>query len=349
MTILEGNLEEEVEEKNSKVIKMVPSFLSLLFFVSLWERFSYYGMRALLVLYLTSHLGFADAKAYAVYSVFAAIGYAVPVLSGILADKFFGFRSLVIIGSMVITLGHISMFLSSFDSEFIFLGLALIAVGTGLFKGNATSLLGACYKQNDPERSRGFTLFYVGVNIGAFSASILCGYVAAMYGWEYGFSLAGFGMVLGLFAFIRYQFIFGNVGLPSIKVSKSLYLFVVFASLVLSLLVSQMIKYSEYSGSFLQYFAALFLVIFAIIIIKQKKEDKIRLIALSVFLLFTMLFFALEMQLGSLINLFAARNVQGSIFGFEIPASVSQSINPFSIKGHGRGSNAGFLPSLRFF
>ena len=331
MTILEGNLEEEVEKEDSKVKKIIPSFLSLLFFVSLWERFSYYGMRALLVLYLTSHLGFVDTKAYAIYSVFAAIGYAVPVLSGILADKFLGFRSLVIIGSIVITIGHVSMFLSSFDSEFIFLGLALIAVGTGLFKGNATSLLGACYKNNDPERSRGFTLFYVGVNLGAFSASILCGYIAAIYGWEYGFSLAGFGMVLGLVAFIRYQFVLGNVGLAPMKISKSIYIFVFISSLLLSVLVSQMIKYSEYSGNFLQYFAAFIFAVFSVIVMRQKKEDRIRLIALSVFLLFTMLFFALEMQLGSLINLFSSRNVDGNIFGFKIPAAVSQSINPFSI------------------
>jgi POT family proton-dependent oligopeptide transporter len=147
--------------EQSKKITKLPNFLKLLFFVEMWERFSYYGMRGLLVIFLTSQLGFKDERAYAIYSVFAAIGYAGPVLAGLLADKLVGFRNMILSGGILITLGHATMSLIELKSDLIYVGLALIAVGTGMFKGNITNLLGACYASHDPERSRGLTLFYV--------------------------------------------------------------------------------------------------------------------------------------------------------------------------------------------
>lgn len=123
---------------------------------------SYYGMRALLVLFLTSQLNLVDEDAYAIYSLFAAIGYSLDVLRGFLADKLLGFRKMVLVGGSVITLGHLFMGFMSFKPTLIYNGLALIAVGTGMFKGNVANLLGACYKEDDEDRNKGFTLFHVG-------------------------------------------------------------------------------------------------------------------------------------------------------------------------------------------
>lgn len=316
--------------------KKMPNFLKLLFFVEMWERFSYYGMRALLVLFLTSQLNLADEESYAIYSLFAAIGYSLPVLGGFLADKFLGFRNMVLIGGIIITFGHLFMGFMSFEPTLIYGGLALIAVGTGMFKGNITNLLGACYKENDPDRNKGFTLFHVGVNLGSFLASLSCGYVAHAYGWEYGFSLAGIGMAMGLALFARLQHILGDAGLPNPKSPKKFAGFnisyLVFAgAIIFSVMVSKMLLSAEYFANLLAYSGAIMVAIFVYIITKSSDKEKRGLFTLLILLAFFMLFLCLEMQLGSLINLFAARNINNQIWGFTIPTAFSQGINPLSI------------------
>lgn len=310
-----------------------PQFLKILFFIEMWERFSYYGMRALLVLFLTSHLGFEDTKAYAIYSLFAAIGYAGPVLGGFLADKLMGFRNMVMLGGIIIILGHLSMTLVQFEPELIYFGLALIAVGTGMFKGNVTNLLGSCYKDDDPERSRGFTFFYVSINLGSFIASISCSYVAHLYGWHYGFGLAGIGMIIGLITFIKLQDLLGDNGLsprPELM-TKLVFNGIIIGSFLLAMIVSKMLISSEFFANVLAFSGAVIFTIFAYIIFKSSKQQRRKLIALSILIVFFMCFFALEMQLGSMMNLFAKRNVINEVLGVTIPASISQAINPLSI------------------
>lgn len=328
-------MEEVIKQNDSR---NVPQFLKLLFFVEMWERFSYYGMRALLVLFLTAHLGFEDKKAYAIYSLFAAIGYAGPVFGGFLADKLMGFRNMVLLGGITITLGHASLVMISFDSDLIYIGLALIAVGTGLFKGNITNLLGECYHDNAEGRSKGFSLFYVGVNLGGFFSSISCSYVAHLYGWHYGFALAGLGMALGLISFIKFQSILGDNGLSPRKdlmnkkiLGFSPQIIMLVGILSFSFVVSKMLMDSEFFANLLSIVGVIILVVYCYIIMKSLPEQKRGLIALSILILFLMFFYALEMQLGSLINLFTQRNVVGEIFGFTVPASASQALNPCSI------------------
>lgn len=313
-----------------------PPFLTLLFFVDMWERFSYYGMRALLVLFLTSELGFSDAKAYGIYSLFAALSYMGPVLGGILADKLIGFRNMVLLGGIVLTAGHALMFLEDIDTMFLYLGLGTIAVGVGFFKGNIANLLGDCYEINDPERDRGFTMLYVSVNLGSALASLLCALVAKIYGWNYGFGLAGIGMALGLVTYVRYQHILGDVGLPSPDKQKAIWGFKPFKAVLLlagflSVVAAYMLYYSEL---FSQIITVIGLLVFSYtgrIIYQMQGMQRMRLIVLCLFLFFTMAFYALEMQLGSLINLFTQRNVNKMLFGFEVPAAFSQAINPLSI------------------
>ncbi|WP_375332247.1 peptide MFS transporter [Candidatus Tisiphia endosymbiont of Temnostethus pusillus] len=316
----------------------VPKFLIILFFVEMWERFSYYGMRSLLVLFLTSRLGYEDAKAYAIYSLFAAVGYAGPVLGGFLADKLTGFRSMVLLGGIIITIGHLSLTLVELESELIYIGLALIAVGTGMFKGNITNLLGSCYKEDDPERSRGFTLFYVGVNLGSFMASISCSYIAYLYGWHYGFGIAGGGMILGLTIFIKFQHLLGDNGIsprPKLMNKKilglNIFTILMIASLLFALVVARMLISSEFFANILALCGILILGIFIYIIVKSSPLQRKRLTVLLILITFFMCFFALEMQLGSLVNLFTQRNVVNEILGLTIPPAAFQAINPFSI------------------
>lgn len=317
--------------------KSMPALL-LLLFVECWERFSYYGMRALLVLYLTSSLGFSDPKAYAIYALFAAIGYAIPPLAGILADKYIGFQKMIIIGAIIMCLGHLFMSLTVFNSPFIYLGLALIAVGTGFFKGNVTNLLGSLY-ENEPidsaAKDKGFTLFYIAINIGMGLSAISCGYFANNFGWHYGFGLAGVGMFFGLIIFIKFKHLLGHHGLnpnaPSkISINHPL-LKSIFYAIILAIFTILAIYYSETFSVYFGYFGIIILAILGKAIYNCNPLERGRILLLMTLTIFLVCFYALEMQLGSLINLFTERNVNRVVLGYEIPSAVLQGINPFTI------------------
>lgn len=320
----------------------MPRFLALLFFVEMWERFSYYGMRALLILFLTTQLGFADPKAYAIYSLFAAICYAMPAIGGFLADRFFGFRAMVKIGGYIMVIGHAIMALVDLNSNAVFYGLGLISVATGLFKGNITNLLGACYIKEDPERERGFTWFYVAINMGSLMATLSCGYISQAYGWHYGFALAGIGMFVGQIIFLKYEDLLGQNGLspnPSfmarkiIFLSPNIWLFLV--ATILSCFFAILMMDSSLYINIVKFFGfiiiAIYLALIAMYLQRAEYRHARNLTALGIMLVFFTFFFAIEMQIGSLINLFTQRNVVKSIFGIIVPDTFSQSINPFSI------------------
>ncbi|MEJ7616355.1 MAG: peptide MFS transporter [Pyrinomonadaceae bacterium] len=178
-----------------------PRGLSTLFLTEMWERFSFYGMRAILLLYMTKPLaegGLAFNQKYAglIYSTYASSVYWTPLIGGWLADRFFGTRRAVFIGGVVIACGHFSM---AFDTRPNFYGgLALIALGTGLLKPNISAMVGQMYAPGDARRDAGFSIFYMGINLGAFIAPLVCGYLGQRVDWHYGFAAAGFGMVIGL-------------------------------------------------------------------------------------------------------------------------------------------------------
>jgi POT family proton-dependent oligopeptide transporter len=194
-----------------------PSGLFVLFFTEMWERFSFYGMRILLVLFLTAPLisdnpgmEWSASKAGALYSTYAMLLYITPIFGGIIADKFLGYRWAVLIGSIIMTAGHFVMF---FDSEImLYSGLALLVIGTGFFKPNMTSILSEMYKDVPQKKDGAYTIFYMGVNAGAFFGMMLCGYLANNVGWHYGFGLAGIFMLLGTLQFWLAKPLFGSIG-----------------------------------------------------------------------------------------------------------------------------------------
>ncbi|MCS6900079.1 MAG: peptide MFS transporter, partial [Myxococcales bacterium] len=187
-----------------------PQGLYVLFGAEAWERFSYYGMRALLVLYMTKHLKFDRSEALGIYAMYTGLVYLTPIAGGALADAILGRRKAVLIGGLLMALGHLAM---AFES-LLFYALGLLIVGNGFFKPNISTIVGGLYEENDPRRDGGFTIFYMGINLGAFFSPIVCGFLGEKIGWHYGFSAAAVGMLAGLGVLILWQKLLGNVGLP---------------------------------------------------------------------------------------------------------------------------------------
>ena len=213
-------------ELNQKTIFDHPTGLFVLFFTEMWERFSYYGMRAILVLFLTSSImnegwGWEREDALILYGWYTGLVYFTPLIGGILADKFLGYRNATVMGAFIMALGHGSMALEYFADTFFFLGIALLIIGNGLFKPNISSIVGQLYKDDDIRKDGAYTIFYMGINAGAFLGILLCGYLGEKVGWHWGFGLAGIFMFFGMLQFYFAQSIFGSIGLkPEKKVDK---------------------------------------------------------------------------------------------------------------------------------
>jgi POT family proton-dependent oligopeptide transporter len=199
--------------------------LFVLFFTEMWERFSYYGMRALLVLFLTASFfndgwGWGRAEALSLYGWYTGLVYITPIIGGFLADKLFGYRRAVVLGALVMTIGHASMAFETATSFYI--GLICLILGNGLFKPNISSIVGQLYDDEVEKRDAAYTIFYMGINAGAFLGILLCGYIGEKVGWSYGFGLAGIFMLLGMIQFYFAQDIFGELGKkPQSKIQKA--------------------------------------------------------------------------------------------------------------------------------
>ncbi len=197
----------------------------MLFFTEMWERFSYYGMRGILVLFLMSSIGiggwdWTSSQALALYGTYTAMVYLTPILGGYLADNHIGYRKAVIWGALIMTLGHASMAIE-FAHMFLYIGIGLLIIGNGLFKPNMTSIISHMYKDTPEKKDGAYTIFYMGVNAGAFLGILLCGYIGEKVSWSYGFGLAGIFMLLGAVQFYLAQGIFGDIGLaPDPKEDK---------------------------------------------------------------------------------------------------------------------------------
>jgi len=194
-----------------------PRGLYVLFGAEAWERFSYYGMRALLVLYMTRHLHYERAHALEIYALYTGLVYLTPLLGGSLADALLGRRKAVLIGGLLMALGHLAM---AFEA-LLFHALGLLILGNGFFKPNISTIVGGLYREGDARRDGGFTIFYMGINLGAFFSPIVCGYLGEKVGWHFGFSAAAVGMVLGLGVFVFWQHLLGDVGLPPKRTSAN--------------------------------------------------------------------------------------------------------------------------------
>lgn len=203
---------------NTKKVFDHPVGLFVLFFSEMWERFSYYGMRALLTLFLVSELtdggwGWSRESALELYGWYTGLVYFTPLIGGLIADRIIGQRKAVVLGGLIMTLGHASMALEGTGSTFFYLGLMLIILGNGLFKPNISSIVGQLYPDNSKKKDAAYTIFYMGINAGSFLGMLLCGYIGERIGWHYGFGLAGIFMFFGALQFYYGQRIFGVLGM----------------------------------------------------------------------------------------------------------------------------------------
>jgi len=294
-----------------------PKGLYLLFFTELWERFSYYGMRGLLMLYLTKTaleggLGYSVADAALIYGYFTGFVYFTPIIGGWLADKYLGHRRAILIGGVLMALGQFSLFSTPYMGvEMTYLGLLLLIIGNGFFKPNISSIVGNLYAQGDPRRDSAFTIFYMGINIGAFFAPLVCGFLAedyfatkevingvetvTNYGFQYGFLAAGIGMVIGQIVFNTLgPKLLGDLGLKPVKTEKD-------AS-------GQEIKKD-----------------------KLTKEEIDRVSVIFIISVFVIFFWAGFEQAGSSLTVYTDKYIDREVFGYLIPTSWFQSVNPLFI------------------
>ena len=269
-----------------------PRGLSTLFFTEMWERFSYYGMRAFLILYMTAPasaggLGFLDADAASIYGTYTGSVWGAAILGGIVADRFLGQYHSVLIGGIIIAIGHFALAFKALP--FFYAGLALIVVGTGLLKPNASTLVGSLYQPGDPRRDAGFSIFYMGINLGALFGPLVAGYLAQRVDWHLGFACAGIGMTLGLV-----QYVVGRKHLASAT-------------------TRQKAAAAQEAASPSSGFTA--------------TEWK-RMGAIVIFFLVAILFWGAYEQAGSTLTLFADRYTRTEIFGMSFPSSWFQSVQP---------------------
>lgn len=275
-----------------------PVGLYVLFFTEMWERFSYYGMRAILVLYLVAEttgdnagLGWTNGEALALYGWYTMLVYVASIPGGWIADKFLGQKKSVLLGGILLVAGH--SILAVEEMWAFYSGLGLIIAGVGMLKPNISTMVGGLYEQGDIRRDKGFTIFYIGINIGAFLSSLIVGYVGEVHGWHYGFGLAGIGMALGLL-----QYVVGQ-------------------------------KHLKYVGNFLgtseneEEKAAM----------KKPltKIEKDRIVVLFISFLLVIVFWGAFEQAGGLMNIYAKENTNRMLMGWEVPASWFQSLNAMFI------------------
>jgi POT family proton-dependent oligopeptide transporter len=314
-----------------------PKGLFVLFFAEMWERFSYYGMRALLIFYLTKHWLFSDEQSGVIYGAYTALVYITPVLGGYLADKYLGQRKAVLYGAVLLTFGHFLMGVEGTGGQdpaalsIFWLALAFIIVGSGFLKANISVIVGQLYPRTDVRRDGAYTIFYMGINLGAFLGALLCGWLGETYGWSYGFGAAGVGMLLGLIVFMLGKpLLLGRGEAPDpaalaapvvgIKLEWLLYL----VGLAAVGACWWMVQNQQIVGGFLGIAgAALVLYVLFTAVVKLAPHDRDRIFAAMFLIIGSVLFWALFEQAGSSLNLYTDRFVDRS----GVPASVFQSIN----------------------
>lgn len=341
-------------ERNQTEILGHPAGLYILFLTELWERFSFYGMKALLIFYLTKYHLFTDEGGNLLVGSYAALVYAMPVIGGYLADKYLGFRKAIVFGAILLVIGHLGLAFEGrqatlsaagfverdqFAIQVFYFALAFIIMGVGFLKANISSLVGELYAQGDKRRDSGFTIFYMGINLGAFLATIVCVWLGEEYGWGYGFGAAGIGMLIGLITFIGGRKYYAGKGEPKDPVLLAkpfmgirLEYFIYIAAVLGTFIVWQVVQ----SHSIVEWILVLgialsFIMIFYFAFSQPDKVVRDRLMALLLLIVFTIFFWALFEQAYTSLNLFADRVIDLSFFGMTLKSGWFLSLNSLFI------------------
>ncbi|MCB9718220.1 MAG: peptide MFS transporter [Myxococcales bacterium] len=304
-----------------------PRGLTILFSAELWERFSYYGMRALLVLYLIDALDLSSPDAYALYGSYGAVVYTFGVVGGWLAQRFMGTLRAIVLGGSLMALGHLVMALP-WDGG-LYWALALLCVGNGLFKPNVTTSVGMLYDEDDRARKqRGFRYFYMGINIGGMLAPIVCSAVADTWGWHYGFGLAGVGMALGLGVVVGGRHLLHTrSGRQPPAPSRRMMLGLVLAVLAMVPLGALLLWQVAWGHLSVELATVAVLVVLGVLAVRQPGRVRARVIVLLVLMVFHTAFWAAFEQLGSSFTVLAEHHVERELWGLVIPAPALVAVN----------------------
>lgn len=328
MALAVPNSLEEIQDFKGKY----PKQLWYLFLAEMWERFSFYGMRGMLTIFMVERLFISEKEANLKYGAIQAFIYTMAFVGGLFADKILGFRKSIFWGGLLMIAG--SFILATSPEQFYFIGICFTIVGTGFFKPNISSMVGTLYRAGDSRRDAGFSLFYSGINIGAFLGGYLCIWTATNYTWNLAFSLAGIFMIFGLAVFTFTQRTLGPIGLSPLsekmtKAKKRTYEISVYVgSLLIIPLILLLVKNSNYTDMFMYTVGPLTLIYIIMEAHKFSNAERKKLYAALVFILFSVIFWAFFEQSGGSLSLFARYNLHDSLLGVKVdPNGVNNSAN----------------------
>ena len=325
-----------------------PIGLRTLFLTEMWERMSYYGMRGLMFLYLTggvmgnsSTMAFSEEAANAIYGAYIGLVYFMVVPGGWLADNIFGYQKAVLIGAIIITLGHFTLAIPM--EQTFFLGLLFVTLGTGLLKGNISTMVGKLYDDNDSIRDAGYTIFYMSINIGSILGFAICGYLGESIGWHWGFGAAGVGMLLGVYQFIKYKHLLNGAGAHPNSMDetkrKKLKSYFYFILIVFSLLIAAMffggvsidpVGFAESYAYFLVIIAGLYF-LYLFLLAGLSSDEKKNLVLLFFLFVGAAAFWSGFDQSGGSLTDFAKKHTNLDILGFKLPISWMNLANPIYV------------------
>ncbi len=321
-----------------------PKGLYLLFMTEMWERFSYYGMRAIFVLYMTKMLLMGDAEASEIYGSYTGLVYLTPLLGGYLSDRFLGNRRSIEIGGLLMAVGQFILFFSASTTgasaiTLMWVGLTMLIIGNGFFKPNISTMVGQLYPKGDRRVDSAFTIFYMGINLGAFFSPLICGTLAEKVDFKWGFLAAGIGMVVGLITFIiqRNKVLVDDnqqpIGMPTAKFGMAQFGLIA-GSIALIFFLMNFKTMFNMDWDIIGYLIYGAMVVMPLIVLTDKaltKEERDRIMVIFILAFFVIFFWGAFEQAGASLTIFADRQTDRHIFGWEMPASYFQSVNPLAI------------------
>ncbi len=313
-----------------------PRGLYLLFFTELWERFGFYTLQTIIILYMTKALFMTDNRAYLLYGTFSSMLYLTPVIGGYLADRYLGYQRAILIGGVLLTVGYLLTAIPT--PHFFFLGLSVIIVANGFFKPNVSCMVGDLYRANDPRRDGGFTLFYMGINIGSLIPPLITGAIVFHIGWHAGFLLAALGMFIGLITFLigrrRLRSCGGLPLLSPLHERGDAVTFYALLSVGIIAAVALMVflfRFPAETDVVLGFSALLTLGVVLYFLLKERPSQRNKMVACLILILISIGFWALYNQTFTSLMLFADRNMSHQFLGITIDAEFTQFFNPFFI------------------
>lgn len=328
------NILTTTEKIMRQFLKSQPRGLYYLFLTDLWERFSYYGITAILILYMDKTFGLPKQQVYAIYGAYGAMIYLVPLLGGWIADKFWGNYYTAICGIYLIALGHFVVALRDSHFYFFYLGLAMIILGTGLFTPNVHATVGHLYESHDTRREGGFTLAYMGRNVGTIIAPLICAWIAAKTDWRWAFIVAGFGMLVGLWTFIKGKpYYHARSFIPATQaLSKERFKSIVYMLLFAGFIIIYfMMRQAHWVGFLLWISLVAVITRVSWIAVHQKSQQRRQIIVALILTFFYVIFMILLQQSGGALNLFTDRYVNRDLGGYVIETGMFQAVEPLAL------------------